>query len=211
MTAASALLAAALVNRIALVNDLQAGQFANALTRAEDADDFVNSSSAIFGLTQLVIVVVFMIWMFRAAKNHEALGRQGPRFGPGWSIGAWFIPLANFVIPVLIVQDLWRGSERATLRGDPTWRRAPGSTLVGCWWAAWVVAAVLRFANSGAGLDGRTSLDDIEASNTVALVGVVATGVAAILALLVVRALSRRQLDCLRAQRSEYEAGAPAA
>ena len=209
MIAASALLAVALGNRIALVRDLKAGDFGDVLTRAQDADDFVNASSVIFGLIQLVIVVLFIIWMFRAAKNNEALGRTGARFTPGWSIGAWFIPLANFVIPVLIIQDLWRGSERETRRGDAGWRTASGSALVGFWWTAWVVSAVLRFTNSGSGLDSG-SLDDIETSNTIALVGVVVGGVAAILALLVVRALSRRQLDCLRAQRLEYEAGSPA-
>ena len=206
MIAASVLLAVALANRIALVRDLRAGHFDDVLTRAQDADDFVNASSSIFVLTQLVIVVLFIIWMFRAAKNNEALGRMGPRFSPGWSIGSWFIPLANFVIPVLIMQDLWRGSERETPRGASTWRTAAGSALVGFWWAAWLLS-IVRFAYSGSGLHGSGSLDDIQNSNTVALVGVIAAGLAAILALVVVRALSGRQLDCLRAQRWEYEAG----
>jgi hypothetical protein len=210
MVAASALLAVALANRIALVRDLKAGHFGDVLTRAEDADDFVSASSSIFGLTQLAIVVLFIIWMFRAAKNNEALGRMGPRFSPGWSIGAWFIPLANFVIPVLIMQDLWRGSDRETHRGVSSWRAGAGSALVGFWWAAWLVSLV-RFSYSGSGLQGSGSLDDIENSNTVALVGVIASAIAAILALLVVRAISRRQLECLREQRSEYEAGVPAA
>jgi Domain of unknown function (DUF4328) len=210
MVAASALLAVALANRIALVRDLKAGHFGDVLTRAQDADDFVSASSSIFVLTQLVIVVLFIIWMFRAAKNNEALGRMGARFSPGWSIGAWFIPLANFVIPVLIMQDLWRGSDPATRRGVASWRSAAGSALVGFWWVA-CLASVVRFTYSGSGLNGSGSLDDIETSNSVALAGVIATAIAAILALLVVRAISRRQLECLRAQRSEYEAGVPAA
>jgi hypothetical protein len=209
MVAASALLAIALVNRIALVRDLKAGHFGDVLNRAEDADDFVSATSSIFVLTQLVIVVMFIIWMFRAAKDNEALGRTGARFAPGWSIGGWFIPLANFVIPVLIVQDLWRGSDRETRRGVGTWRAGAGSALVGFWWAAWL-ASLVRFAYSDSGLHGRGSLDAIETSNTVALVGVIATAIASILALLVVRAITRRQLECLRQQRSEYEAGLPA-
>jgi TRAP-type C4-dicarboxylate transport system permease large subunit len=208
MVAASALLAVALANRIALVRDLRAGHFGDVVARAEDADDFVSGSSAIFVLTQFAIVVLFIIWMFRAAKNNEALGRTSPRFSPGWSIGAWFIPLANFVIPVLIMQDLWRGSDPATRRGVTSWRAAPASALVGCWWAA-LLASLVRFSYSGSGLHD-SSLDDIETTNTVALVGVVATAIAAILAVLVVRAVSRRQLECLREQRSEYEAGVTA-
>ncbi len=70
----------------------------------------MSAASSLFVVVQLVIVVLFIVWMFRAAKNNEALGRSNARFGPGWSIGSWFIPIANLVIPVLIVQDLWRGA-----------------------------------------------------------------------------------------------------
>jgi Domain of unknown function (DUF4328) len=208
MVASSALLAVALANRISVVRDFRDGNFGtDLLQRADDADDFVSGASAAFVFTQVAIAVLFIIWMFRAAKNNEALGRVGARFTPGWSIGSWFIPLANLVIPVLIAQDLWRGSSTDTRRGDSTWRTGRGSALVGCWWAAWVVSS-LRFAYSGANFHDSGSLDDIEASNTVALVGVVVLAIAAVLALFVVRALSRRQLDALRAQRTEYDAAA---
>jgi hypothetical protein len=204
MLCASGVLGAALANRIAVVHDFQSGDFGDVLQRANDADDFVSGAAAFYGLTQLGIVVLFIIWQFRAAKNNEALDRVGARFGPGWSIGAWFIPLANLVIPVLIMQDLWRGAAPETPRGDPRWRSARGSWLIGLWWIAWLVS-LLRFVASNSGLHDSASLDDIEASNTVALVGVVATAIAAVLAAVVVWTLSRRQLDTLRAQRSAYE------
>ena len=206
MVAASALLAVALANRIAVVRDFRDGNFGNIVERADDADDFVGAASAVFVLTQVAIAVLFIIWMFRAAKNNEALGRVGARFTPGWSIGSWFIPFANLVIPVLIAQDLWRGSAAECPRSDPSWRATKGSALVGWWWAAWVLS-LLRFTYSGANFHDSGSLDDIEASNTVALVGVVVLAVAAVLAVFVVRQLSRRQLDALRAQRAEYETG----
>ena len=205
MLVSSLLLAIALANRIAVVRDLRAGELANIVQRAEDADDYVSAASSLFLLVQVVITVLFIIWMFRAAKNHEALGRTNTRFGPGWAIGGWFIPIANLVLPVLIVQDLWRGGDASRPRDVATWRNARGSWLVGCWWTAWVLSLV-RFSYSGAGLHDSGSLDDLEASNTVALVGVVCLAGAAVLAVLVVRALSRRQLDTLRAQRAAYDA-----
>ena len=121
------MLAAALANRISVVHDFQAGRFSDIIKRANDADDFVDGAAAFYGITQLVIVVLFIIWMFRAAKNNEALDRRDPRFGPGWSIGSWFIPLANLVIPVMILQDLWRG---ATLRPRAVIRLAERAGLV---------------------------------------------------------------------------------
>ena len=79
--------------------------------------------------------------------------------------------------------------------------------MVGWWWAAWLLS-IVRFTYSGSGLNESGSLDDIETSNTVALVGVVFLAIAAVLALFVVRALARRQVDTLRAQRAAYETGA---
>jgi hypothetical protein len=212
MVCAAVVLAAALANRISVVQDFKAGRFGDIITRANDADDFVDGAGAFYGITQLVIIVLFIIWQYRAAKNNEALDRRNPRFGPGWSIGAWFIPFANLVIPVMILQDLWRGATPTTPRGDPRWRSVQGSWLIGVWWAALLVS-LLRFGASSA---DNASLDDIERSNTVALVGVVATVIAAVLAAFVVWTLSRRQLDSLRAQRSTYESasgpsGAPLA
>ncbi len=209
MLCASGVLGAALANRISVVQDIKAGDFSDVLQRANDADDFVSGAAVFYGLTQLVIVVLFIVWQFRAAKNNEALDRVGARFGPGWSIGAWFIPLANLVIPVMILQDLWRGATPERPRGDPRWRSAKGSWLVGIWWAAWLIS-LLRYGASNAGLHDSSSLDDIEASNTVALIGVVATAIAAVLAACVVWQLSRRQLDTLRAQRASYESGTTA-
>lgn len=208
MLCAAVVLSVALANRISVVQDFKAGHFGDIVTRANDADDFVNGASVFYGLTQLVIVVLFIVWQFRAAKNNEALDRPAPRFGPGWSIGGWFIPFANLAIPVLIMQDLWRGATPTVSRGDPRWRSAEGSWLIGVWWAAWVVS-LLRFVANNSGLHDSGSLNDIETSNTVALVGVIATAIAAILAAFVVWTLSRRQLDTLRAQRRAYEGTPP--
>jgi hypothetical protein len=64
---------------------------------------------------------------------------------------------------------------------------------------------IIRFGGSDAAFDDTASLSDIETSNTVALVGVIATLAAAVLAAFVVWKLSRRQLETLRAQRADYD------
>jgi hypothetical protein len=204
MAVAATLLVVALANRLSVVHDFQDRNFTNAIQRADDADDFVGGASAFYAITYLAIIVLFVIWMFRAAKNNEALERRNPRFGPGWSIGSWFIPFANFVIPVLIMQDLWRGATPTVPRGDPNWRRAAGSWLVALWWTAWLLT-FLRFGGRDAAFSENTSLSDIETNNTFALVGAVVTVVAAVLAGFVVWKLSRRQLETLRTQRAAYD------
>lgn len=204
---AAGMLVAALATRLSVVHDLQAGRFVNVLRRAEDSDDFVSGAAAFYGVTQLAVAILFITWMYRAAKNNEALERDNPRFGPGWSIGSWFIPLANFVIPVLIMQDLWKGASPDTRRGDPRWRLAKASWLVGIWWAM-LLLSMLRFVVTRTSLEDESSLSTIETNTTIAIVGVVAAAIAAVLGALVVWKLSRRQLDALRAQRSAYDADA---
>jgi hypothetical protein len=201
----SAVLAVAIGNRLAVVRDVRRGDFTDVVQRASDADDYVDGAAAVFGLTQIVIVVLFLVWLFRAAKNNEALERRDARFAPGWSIGAWFIPLANLVIPVLIVQDLWRGATPEIPRGDPRWRSARGSGLVAAWWVAWLLS-LLRFIASSSRFQDDHTLEDIEVSNWIALFGVLASAVAAVLAVFVVRGLARRQLETLREQRRAYDA-----
>jgi hypothetical protein len=135
----------------------------------------------------IAAAVVFIIWQWRCAKNAELLGRDHPRFGPGWSIGAWFIPFANFVIPVLIFQDLWRASSAEARPG--AWRKVRGSGLVGIWWAAFVVGAVTSRAVSG---DEADTLADLRDQNDVLVAGFVVSVVAAALAIAVVVQLTKR-------------------
>ena len=180
----------------------------NFRTRAHDAESFARSTGALMGLTVLVIAPVFVAWMWRAAKNQQALGRRPERLGSGWAIGGWFVPLANLAIPVLVVQDLWRGSTVTIDRDDPRWRIADRSWLVGWWWGIVLVAAL---GVSGEPVDSPgVRLAVLEQRNAFALIGSVSAAVAAVLALVVVRGLSRRQEACLRVQH-EAALGAPVA
>ena len=147
--------------------------------------------------------------MWRAAKNNEALGRMNPRFGPGWSIGGWFIPIANFVIPILIMQDLWRGSDPGVSRGDPGWRTGRGSGLIGWWWAVFLLGGhpgLRRFRQRGLEpLDRRHQAVQPGRARSAC----VASVAAAVLAISVVRKLTARQEACLRAQQAAWHAANP--
>jgi hypothetical protein len=104
-------------------------------------DAFVNGTS-IFFLSLATIGVLFVIWMWRAAKNNQAFGRPGA-LGPGWAIGGWFIPLGSLAIPAVQLQQLWRGADASVPRGDPGWRRSAGSVQLWVWWVAYVVGQIL--------------------------------------------------------------------
>ena len=196
--------------RISSLNDIIDGTLtADTVRRANDADDLVGAASGILLFLTFVIFVLIIIWTYRAAKNNEALARPYPRLKPGWAIAGWLIPFANLVIPVLILQDLWRGSDASTHRGDPSWRSNRGSTLIGWYWAVFIVSSVRNgLGRSEARFISTDELRDLRTHDIIGLVGMVATIAAAILAIQVIRGIAARQETCLRAQQTAWNASA---
>jgi hypothetical protein len=54
----------------------------------------------------VVSIIVFLVWIHGA---FVAL-RGRTSFSPGMAVGGWFIPIANFVIPALVLRDGWRAA-----------------------------------------------------------------------------------------------------
>lgn len=182
------------------------------LDTADNADDFVGATSAILVLFWLVLLVLVIIWTWRAAKNLQALARPNPRFSPGWAIAGWLIPLANLVIPVLMLQDFWRGADQTSPRGDPGWRSKPGATLVGWFWAVFILSSVGTgfYGQTSAHYGDRAELRDLRTHDLVTAVGGIAIVVATVLAIVVFRKITARQEACLAAQQSAWQPATPA-
>jgi hypothetical protein len=154
------------------------------------------------GLVSIAIFVLLIIWLYRAAKNNEALGRQNPRLGPGWAIGGWFIPVANFVIPFIVMDDVWRGSDPSIPRGDPNWRR---SSTMGAIWAWLVTAVIFTIPSAIASSTGDVRADEpekVRRDDILRIIGAVGAIVAAVFAIVVTRRIAARQEECLRAQQA---------
>jgi hypothetical protein len=197
----------AFAKRISVTNDILNNRFDFGIVkRANDADDLVKAAGAIYLFIVVVLAVLVIIWTFRAMKNNEALGRTYPRFKPGWGIAGWLIPFANFVIPVLILQDLWRGSDARTPRTATTWRSNNASPLVGWYWTAFLVGSVLRIGTTtrDANAFSRSYYEDLKNQDTRLLAGSVVVIAAAILGILVFRRITARQEECLRAQQQAW-------
>ncbi len=103
-------------------------------------------------LTQLAAGVTTIVWMHRLAANHVALGRPGT-WRPGWAIGGWFLPpFILYVIPFLMLRELWRAS---TSEHGVDWRRGPVSPLITGWFVLFGVAPLIFVAVQGVnGLNG---------------------------------------------------------
>jgi hypothetical protein len=194
-------------NHLRVLGDKEVGGLVLDTDAVNDANAFPAAMIILSGLVGLAIFVLLIIWLYRAAKNNEALGRQNPRLGPGWAIGGWFIPVANFVIPFIVLDDVWRGSDPSVARDDPLWRRS--STLGAIW--AWLVTAVIWYIPTLiASSTGDVRADEpekVRRDDILRIIGAVAGIVAAVFAILVIRRVAARQEECLRAQQGTTSAG----
>lgn len=87
----------------------------------------------------LTAIIIVCMWMYRAHANLTALGRAGQDYTSGWAAGAWFVPFLNLVRPFRIMKEIWKGSDSAHPHSTG-WKLAPNPSIIGWWWAAWLIS-----------------------------------------------------------------------
>jgi len=85
-------------------------------------------------------IVAFAMWTHRVAMNLPALGSRRLQYTPGWAVGWFFIPFANFVMPYFVAAEIWRESDPE--QTDPQAGKTT-SPLVSGWWFTYMAHAVL--------------------------------------------------------------------
>jgi hypothetical protein len=104
-----------------------------------DEADANDVRQAAIGAVQLVLfigaAVAFIAWLRRMYENAIALAPPVPRYGAGWTIGAWFVPVWNLFRPVQLVNDVRRSGEP-----HPNW--VP--LVIWSWWGLWLASLVLH-------------------------------------------------------------------
>lgn len=169
------------------------------LAVVDDANDYLDGSmslsdfqtaivpysliSLIQGAATIAAAVLVMIWMYRLAANHRTLQRTGA-WGPGWAIGGWFLPPLLYVIPFLMMRELWKASDPDVPIGGE-WKSRAVSPLVVAWFVVYSpVSAVVQFASTSTSFNLGSSegalaeqiADNETALGLTALVTVVAGG-----------------------------------
>jgi hypothetical protein len=92
---------------------------------------------------ELLAAIIFLLWVYRASRNAHALCHEKLEFTPGWSLGWFFIPLANLFMPYRAMAEIWRASNR-DVHSD--YRKSWVSPLLGVWWAAFILSGVIHYS-----------------------------------------------------------------
>ncbi|MFE2290121.1 DUF4328 domain-containing protein [Streptomyces sp. NPDC059452] len=159
-------------------------------SRGERAEGLHAAAGVAQLIAFLATAVVFIIWFHRTSRNAEVFDPSVPTLGPGWSVGGWFVPIANFWFPYRVAAGSWKASTPVSPEGV----RLPVSRApLHLWWAVWVAAVILdriaartweRAEEPGEIVDGLALVLAADALDIVS----------AVLAVLFVRALTRMQV-----------------
>jgi hypothetical protein len=146
--------------------------------------EFAVIAAVVFSGTFVTAVVVFCIWLHRVIDNMIALGSLDSRWSPAGAVARCFIPLMNFVHPLLGVLDAWRGSDLSRRSLNLAARKAiPLPRPMIAWWLLWLGGIWGGNFTEITGTVGAV-IDSLKGTVLVA---------ATVLAILVVRQLTNRQ------------------
>ena len=91
-----------------------------------------------FTLIYLISVVTICMWIYRAHDNLRAAGFE-LEYTPGWSVGWYFIPFANLIMPFKVMKEQWNTTFS---NGDSYTSEAP--SIITIWWVSYVVGNIFE-------------------------------------------------------------------
>ncbi|EJL24767.1 DUF4328 domain-containing protein [Novosphingobium sp. AP12] len=89
-------------------------------------------------LVFLPTAVLFLIWFHKAIANLHEAGLAGLRARPGWTVGSFFVPVANLFVPFRAMRELWNRSH-----GEDEWQAEGAVGDVGIWWTCYLAGTLL--------------------------------------------------------------------
>lgn len=108
--------------------------------------------SFVFIIIYIISAVTFIMWFRRAYYNlHQKISDLS--YTESWAAIGWFIPLANLVVPYVIMKDLY--TKINILLQNNTVSRLKISN-VRIWWGLWIVSSIIG------SLSFRASMNDLE-------------------------------------------------
>jgi hypothetical protein len=151
---------AAFVNSLKTIHPASFAQSSNLLTTYyRRLVTFENSFSVVTLLLlplSLLVIVLLLFWVYRCARNLRALGCEGLKYTPGWAVGWFLIPVANFVMPILVLAELWKASDPIT--GTQDWQNDSQPLTPIFWWLVYMGTAfasfVIALINQGPAAEG---------------------------------------------------------
>jgi hypothetical protein len=137
----------------------------------------------------IVTAIVFARWIYLAHRNLLSLDARHLRFGPGWAIGCFFVPLINLWGPYQAMRDLAKAS-----RSPRRWELEDTPPVIIIWWVLWLIVEFIDRGAFGIGLRAQT-VPELFNLTIIQLVAAVLSIPLYLLALYIVRRITRDQSE----------------
>lgn len=177
--------------------DYVAGEPGVGIAAYVGADNTSAGTGLLWLLAAAVTAVMFLNWSWRARCNAELLSPLPHRLTRGWTVGSWFVPGLNALLPRAVLEDIWRTSCPEAPDDVDHARDLPRVWLVHYWWYA-VLACALVAAWLWLELRVESTVEHLLTVAVVATALAVLEIVAAALVIPVIRQVTRWQTDRVR-------------
>jgi hypothetical protein len=167
---------------------------ARALDDWIDADDGFAAFAGLYYIGAFVVFVLLLVWMNLAHKATQDLWPGLRSWSSGWTVGAWFVPIANLILPKLVMDEIERIAlaPRAGTSVADGWQRRPTLAVGWLWWLPFVVGIVLTTIGAGIGDEVDSSVTEVRASYVASAIGFAALAAGAVCGALYVRRIGGR-------------------
>jgi hypothetical protein len=177
------------ISVLAVISGVMEVLLLNRMIAGDEVSDsqvnFNDARQAIVGLLQFLALIAgaitFILWLYRAYENTDAVAPATRRYGKGWAIGGWFVPILAAWRPKEIINDVWRAG------GDHT----EPPPLLAVWWGFWLVSNFVSNIVVRIALNGDTT-EEIRNGSLAYVFSDALDVVAAILAIVVATRITRR-------------------
>ncbi len=179
--------------QIELLSAVRQGQ--TITMEAARANDFRQLVISVLQMLAYVpTALLFLMWFHRAYKNLAALGATDLEFSPGWAVGGFFVPVLNLVRPFQVATEIWKASDASTAAGS-AWRSSPPSPIIGQWWGGLLAGGAIGWFSLGYFwyAKGAPTIDLLVNVSWAFFVSGVASAIAALLTIRMVKAINSRQ------------------
>jgi hypothetical protein len=211
MTATAASGVVGLISAILVIPvlDKASGFVDGSVTEDEFNDAYLPSQllSTLGTVVGLAAGVFTILWMYRIATNLRVYSRR-TTFAPVFAILGWLLPPFLFVLPLLVLRELWKASHPGTAVGDESWRTQPVNPLLYVWFVVYgivpaVLQAVIAYSTVSSLFDSgfsttdsaRVTAEALDATGQYTVASAVVTVVAAVVWIMFVKQLTARHVE----------------
>ena len=166
------------------------------------ADDFISGASRVYILIWLATLIILIVFMYKSSSNTKVWTKSERKWTEGWAIGGWFIPIANFVLPFLVIKETWNLSPKISLDKNQVIPQGDNDKFpLAAWWFLLVVGTVGlggagRYRDAvfkDADMKAYDWFNSLRVSDVIAAVMMIFLAASAVVLIFVIRTIADRQ------------------